>query len=110
MDSRTLFMGLNLFMFLFFMVCTANSSTNNFKISEENYLNWVKGMSWRNQSQSNLVEAKNKNSLFHEPCKKIKVHKNPKLGDFTTVKKAIASLPLFNPCRVVISVAPGTYR
>lgn len=100
------FMGLKLFIMpLFFIICTANSF-NQLKVSEENYLSWVKRMSWRNHSD--FVEAKNDKRF--QPCKKIKVHKNPKLGDFTTIKKAIASLPLFNPCRVVISVAPGTYR
>ncbi|KAG6384949.1 hypothetical protein SASPL_153772 [Salvia splendens] len=61
-------------------------------------------MSGRNHSIA--MEA---NHISH-PCKNIKVHKNPKKGDFNTIKSAIASLPLFNPCRAVISVAPGTYR
>ncbi|XP_057806900.1 probable pectinesterase 53 [Salvia miltiorrhiza] len=91
---------IKLFMLLFLMNCTANSHNT----SEENYLNWVRRMSWRNHSIS--MEATNS---VH-PCKIIKVHKNPNKGDFTTIKNAIASLPLFNPCRVVISVAPGTYR
>ncbi|XP_042038009.1 probable pectinesterase 53 [Salvia splendens] len=104
MDSWTQFMALKLFMLMFFLMnCTANSD-NNFKTSEENYLDWVRRMSWRNHSIA--MEA---NHISH-PCKNIKVHKNPKKGDFTTIKNAIASLPLFNPCRVVISVAPGTYR
>lgn len=104
MDSGTL--GLKLFMLLFLISCSADSDINfnQLKTSEENYLNWVRRISWRNHSI--LMEPK---EIFH-PCKNIEVHKNPKKGDFTTVKKAIASLPLFNPCRVVISVGPGTYR
>lgn len=104
-------MGLNLFastLMLFssslFLTTASSNSTNKLKISDKNYSDWLRRMSWRNHSDF-VVEAKNK----FEPCKKIKVHKNPKLGDFTTVKKAIASIPLFNPCRVVISVGPGTY-
>lgn len=102
-------MGLKhlLMLLLLFLIssCSANSDSH-LKTSEEIYLNWVRRMSWRNRSIS--MEAAD-SDIFH-PCKTIKVHKNPKKGDFTTIKKAIASLPLFNPCRVVISVGPGTYR
>nr|XP_027074283.1 probable pectinesterase 53 isoform X2 [Coffea arabica]XP_027078055.1 probable pectinesterase 53 isoform X2 [Coffea arabica] len=55
-------------------------------------------------------------SVFEEvknqftPCKKIKVHKNPRLGDYTTVQKAINAIPIINNCRVIISVSSGTYK
>ncbi|GFQ07833.1 probable pectinesterase 53 [Phtheirospermum japonicum] len=77
---------------------------NKQKLSEKSYLSWMKRMSSRNHS--NFLEAKNK----FQPCKIIRVHKNSKFGDFTSVKRAISSIPLFNPCRVLISVGPGIYR
>ncbi|KAL7089836.1 hypothetical protein ACP275_12G002300 [Erythranthe tilingii] len=104
-----------LILFLSNIVTTANSSKshskkktkfNELRKTEKRYFDWIKRMSSRNHSTNSFVEAKNK----FEPCKFIKVNKNPKLGDFTTVKNAINSIPLFNPCRVVISVSPGTYR
>nr|GMD51466.1 probable pectinesterase 53 [Ipomoea batatas] len=57
------------------------------------------------QTSNNQI-AENK----FQPCKTIKVNKNPKLGDFTTVQAAIDSIPTVNLCRVVISVGRGTYR
>ncbi|KAL8474941.1 hypothetical protein ACS0TY_030650 [Phlomoides rotata] len=82
-------------------ISTPHSSSNELKIS---YSNWMKLITSRNHS--NFAQANNK----FQPCKFIKVDKNPKLGDFTTLNNAIRSLPLLNPCRVVISVSPGTYR
>ncbi|PON99512.1 Pectinesterase, Tyr active site [Trema orientale] len=58
----------------------------------------------------------NKHSLFQkatnkfDPCFTIKVNQNPRLGAFTSVQKAISSLPVANDCRVVISLASGIYR
>ncbi|KAM7520113.1 hypothetical protein LguiB_019075 [Lonicera macranthoides] len=59
-------------------------------------------------------------SLNHSLCQKaknkfkpyliIKVHKTPKLGNFTTIRNVVKSLPLVNLCRVVISISAGTYR
>ncbi|XP_059293098.1 probable pectinesterase 53 isoform X2 [Lycium ferocissimum] len=72
--------------------------------NEDGYLNWINRMSSRNHSV--FQEAKNK----LEPCKLIKVNKNPKSGDFTTVQQAIDSIPIVNSCRVIISVSPGIYR
>lgn len=77
---------------------------NKLKNDKRMYLKWVKTMSSRNHSI--FQEAKNK----FQPCKTIKVHKNPKYGDYTTVKQAINSIPLYNPCRVVVYVSPGTYK
>lgn len=79
---------------------------NTLKVAnqENDYLNWINRMSSRNHS----VFQQAKNKLV--PCKFIKVNKNPKFGDFTTIQKAIDSIPIINLCRVVISVIPGTYR
>lgn len=68
------------------------------------YLNWVKRMGSRNHSV--FQEGKNK----YEPCKCIKVNKNPRLGHFTTVQQTIDSIPIINSCRVVISISPSIYR
>ncbi|CDP01931.1 unnamed protein product [Coffea canephora] len=57
-------------------------------------------------NHSVFEEAKNQ----FTPCKKIKVHKNPRLGDYTTVRKAINAIPIINNCRVIISVSAGTYK
>lgn len=106
---RTLRMKLLEF-FLMLMLFTISTSSarrdNTLKVAneEKDYLNWIHRMSSRNHSV--FQEAKNK----LEPCKFIKVNKNPKFGDFTTVQKAIDSIPIVNSCRVVISVSPGTYR
>ncbi|GFY80451.1 pectin lyase-like superfamily protein [Actinidia rufa] len=66
--------------------------------------NWVKLMGSFNHSL--LQKASNKFTA----CRTIKVHKNPKKGDFVSVQGAINSLPLVNLCRVVISVSAGIYR
>lgn len=98
-------MGLKLFIIILFFT-SANSRThlNSLKIAEEGYLDWIRRMSFRNHSH--FEEAKNK----FVPCKIIKVHKNPKYGDFTSMQKAINSIPVVNLCRVVISVSAGTYK
>ncbi|KAK4486000.1 hypothetical protein RD792_008658 [Penstemon davidsonii] len=110
MDSCKL-MGFHLFIttLFLFLSTTANSvsyskSFNELKNTEQMYLNWVKNTGSRNRSI--FMEAKNK----FQPCKTVKVHKNSKLGDFTTVQQALNSIPLFNPCRVVITISPGTYK
>lgn len=110
-------MGLNLFMLLLFLLlfrcgnCSSNSnshsyslSMNELKATEEAYFNWVHNVGSRNHSL--FEEAKNKFTV----CKRIKVHKNPKFGDYTSVQKAIDSVPIVNNCRVVISVSAGIYR
>ncbi|KAL2552748.1 putative pectinesterase 53 [Forsythia ovata] len=105
MEYSSTAMGLKLFIIiLFFSSAYSHSYSNSFKIAEEGYLNWIRRMNFRNHSL--FVEAKNK----FEPCRIIKVHKNPKYGDFTTMHKAINSIPVVNLCRVVISVSAGTYR
>ncbi|CAK9157053.1 unnamed protein product [Ilex paraguariensis] len=85
-----------------------NSSITLTVVSDEAYTKWVKQMGGGcSFKHSDLFDrAKNK----FKPCKTIKVDKNPRLGDFVSVQKAINSLPLVNFCRVVISISAGTYR
>ncbi|XP_057966734.1 probable pectinesterase 53 [Malania oleifera] len=71
---------------------------------EEDYINWVKQTGFFKHSF--YQKARNK----FKPCLTLKVNKNHALGDFTTVKKAINSVPVVNLCRVVISIGPGIYR
>ncbi|XP_011100946.1 probable pectinesterase 53 [Sesamum indicum] len=106
-DCSTLLMGMKLLgatTLIILLLTSSTTSASSIKNNEESYLNWVRRMSSRNHS--NFLDAKNK---FH-PCKTIKVNKNPKLAHFTTLDAAISSIPLFNPCRLLISVGPGTYR
>ncbi|KAG9131059.1 hypothetical protein Leryth_006808 [Lithospermum erythrorhizon] len=85
--------------------CISHSkSSNELKVAEEGYINWVK--SWGSLKHTPFQEAKNK----LKPCKTIKVHKKSKKGGFTSIQQAINSIPIFNQCRVVIYVAKGTYR
>lgn len=106
-------MGLKLFITVLLLVlsssgnCSSHSHRKNRLRgggTEKAYFKWVKNVGSRNHSI--FEEAKNKFTV----CKRIKVNKNWKLGDFTTVQKAINSIPIINNCRVVISVAAGTYR
>ncbi|OIT23677.1 PREDICTED: probable pectinesterase 53 isoform X1 [Nicotiana attenuata] len=109
--SRTRLLEL-LFILILFFAISANAKRgkhsrrhNKLKVAnEDGFLNWINSISSRNHSV--FQEAKNK----FEPCKYIKVNKNPKHGDFTTVQEAIDSIPIVNSCRVVISVSPGIYR
>lgn len=106
-------MGLKLFITVLLLVlsssgnCSSHSHRKNRLRgggTEKAYFKWVKNVGSRNHSI--FEEAKNKFTV----CKRIKVNKNWKLGGFTTVQKAINSIPIINNCRVVISVAAGTYR
>ncbi|GMN29199.1 hypothetical protein TIFTF001_002338 [Ficus carica] len=82
----------------------SSTSPHELETVEEAYLNWVKQMgSYRH---SLFQRPMNK---FH-PCKTIKVNKNPRFGAFSSVQKAINSLPVVNNCRVIISLGPGIYR
>ncbi|XP_019177475.1 PREDICTED: probable pectinesterase 53 [Ipomoea nil] len=93
------------FFFLFFPFSSVNcTSSNSLTVPNNGYMDWVKHIGSRNHSV--FQQAENK----LQPCKTIKVNKNPKLGDFTTVQAAIDSIPTVNLCRVVISVGRGTYR
>lgn len=79
-------------------------TSNELMITKNAYVNWLQHMGSLNHSV--FEEAKNQ----FTPCKKIKVHKNPRLGDYTTLQQAINSIPVINNCRVVISVSAGTYK
>ncbi|GAB4847505.1 Probable pectinesterase 53 [Ancistrocladus abbreviatus] len=69
-------------------------------------MKWVEHIGF--VKQQSFFQKSSKSML--KPCKTIKVNKNPKLGDFVSVQKAIDSLPVINLCRVVISISKGTYR
>lgn len=106
-------MGLKLFFILLLLVlggsgnCSSHSHShrkNRLRGIEKAYFKWVQNVGSRNHSI--FEAAKNKFTV----CKRIKVNKNCRLGDYTTVQKAIDSIPIVNNCRVVISVAAGTYR
>ncbi|KAK9285444.1 hypothetical protein L1049_024637 [Liquidambar formosana] len=73
-------------------------------VIEEAYLNWLKQVG--SFKHSLFQKAKNK----FKPCLTIRVDKNPRLGNFVMVQKAIDSLPAVNLCRVVISIGTGIYR
>lgn len=93
-----------LLLILMFQTVTSSASPNGLAKVEEAYLNWVKHV------------GSFKHSLFQKttnkfnPCLTIKVNQNPRLGAFTSVQKAINSLPVVNDCRVVISLGAGIYR
>ncbi|KAA8531951.1 hypothetical protein F0562_006907 [Nyssa sinensis] len=101
-------MILKLLLLILLLESTKSSSdpngSNGSVIIEEGYQNWVKQM------------GSFKHSLFQKPKKKfkpcltIKVHKNPRSGDFFKVQKAINSLRVVKNCRVVISVGAGIFR
>lgn len=80
--------------------------TNELKVTSpgEAYGHWVSRMG----SLKHSLFQKAKNKL--RPCLKLKVHKDPKKGDFTQVQAAINSLPMFSHCRVVIRISHGIYR
>lgn len=82
----------------------SSTSPNELETVEEAYLNWVKQMG--SYKHSLFQRPMNK---FH-PCKTIKVNKNPRFGAFSSVQKAVNSLPEVNNCRVIISLGPGIYR
>lgn len=92
------------FLFCSFSSVNSNNSYNSLIVANNGYMDWIKHIGSRNHSV--FQQAENK----FQPCKIIKVHKKPKLGDFTTVQQAIDSIPIVNLCRVVISVGRGTYR
>ncbi|KAF4371876.1 probable pectinesterase 53 [Cannabis sativa] len=72
---------------------------------EEAYLKWVKQIGSFNHSL--FQKPTNK----FDPCLTIQVSKNPRLlGAFTSIQKAVDSIPLVNECRVVISLSAGIYR
>lgn len=95
---------------LLLMTCTKSLShqnrTNELIVtgSEEAYGRWINKMG----SLKHSLFQKAKNKL--KPCLKLKVHKDPKKGDFTEVQAAINSLPIFSHCRVVIRISHGIYR
>ncbi|KAK4840161.1 hypothetical protein QYF36_001326 [Acer negundo] len=82
---------------------TSNKS-NELVMIEKAYVNWVK----MHASSKQPVFKNSKNKL--KPCLTIKVSKNPRLGDFATLQKAINAVPAINLCRVVIIIGAGTYR
>ncbi|KAH9662869.1 Pectinesterase [Citrus sinensis] len=85
----------------------ASNESNDLAVVEQGYLNWVNFKQHAPHLNHSLFQkAKNK----FKPCKTIKVNKNPRLGNFVTVQKAINSLPVINLCRVVIFISAGTYR
>ncbi|KAI8017759.1 putative pectinesterase 53 [Camellia lanceoleosa] len=95
---------LNLFFLILFFKNTKSLESNELVTIEEEHQNWVKLVGSFNHSF--FQKADNK----FEPCLAIKVHKNPNLGDFVSVQKAINSIPLGNRCRAVILVSKGIYR
>lgn len=85
----------------------ASDESNDLAVVEQGDLNWVNFKQHALHLNHSLFQkAKNK----FKPCKTIKVNKNPRLGNFVTVQKAINSLPVINLCRVVIFISAGTYR
>lgn len=82
----------------------ASNMSNEFIAVENAYMKWVT----QQASMKQPVFQKRKNKF--KPCRIIKVNKNPRLGDFVTVQKAINSLPVVNLCRVVIYISSGIYR
>ena len=94
-----------LLLILLFQSFSSSTSPNGLATVEEAYLNWVKKMGSFKQ-YSLYQKAINK----FDPCLIIKVNQNPRLGAFTSVQKAIDSLPIVNDCRVVISLDAGIYR
>ncbi|KAL9461691.1 hypothetical protein AB3S75_004645 [Citrus x aurantiifolia] len=104
-------MLLNLFLLALLLERTsswvASNESNDLAVVEQGYLNWVNFKQHALHLNHSLFQkAKNK----FKPCKTIKVNKNPRLGNFVTVQKAINSLPVINLCRVVIFISAGTYR
>ncbi|KAI4314784.1 hypothetical protein L6164_027659 [Bauhinia variegata] len=99
---------------LFFLILLLEFSSTSSRINgsngtvmvEQAYRNWVKGFGSSKLKHYRFQKAKNK----LDPCLTLKVNKNPKLGDFVSVQKAISSLPQVNTCRVVISISSGIYR
>lgn len=94
---------------LIFLLASASSTlnadgSNELVMTEEAYRSWVK----RVGSFKHSVFQKAKNKL--KPCLTIKVDKDQSLGHFASVQKAVDSLPVNNPCRVVISIGAGIYR
>ncbi|KAL5752534.1 hypothetical protein ACOSQ2_023041 [Xanthoceras sorbifolium] len=104
---------LKLFLLIFLLLGRANSSSlvisnkskNELVTVEKAYINWVK----MHASLKPHPVFKKANNKF-KTCLTIKVSKNPKLGDFVTVQKAINAVPATNLCRVVIFIGAGTYR
>ncbi|XP_062102525.1 probable pectinesterase 53 [Humulus lupulus] len=84
---------------------TSLTSGKGSTMVEEAYLSWVKQMG--SFKHSLFQKATNK----FEPCLTIQVNQNPRvLGAFTSIQKAVDSLPQVNDCRVVISLSAGIYR
>ncbi|KAE8685409.1 putative pectinesterase 53 [Hibiscus syriacus] len=81
-----------------------SSSLSQYEVIEKQYLNWVRHKSFLKQS----LFGKPKNKL--KPCLTINVNKKPSLVEFSSVRKAIRSIPIINRCRVVICIGAGTYR
>ncbi|KAK2657054.1 hypothetical protein Ddye_010106 [Dipteronia dyeriana] len=81
-----------------------SDKSNELVMIEKSYVNWVKM-----HASSKQPVFKNAKHKF-KPCMTIKVSKNPRLGDFVTLQKAINAVPAINLCRVVIFIGAGTYR
>lgn len=84
------------------------SGANGSLSIERDYRKWLRQMgSFRH---SLTKKPKNNSKKVPKPCLIVRVSKKKKSRAFSSVKKAINSIPTVNNCRVVVSVGPGTYR
>lgn len=72
--------------------------------SEQQFMKWVNFVGGLRHSLFSVAY----NKLV--PSYTITVDRNPATGDFTTIQKAIDSLPMINVVRVVIKVHAGVYK
>ncbi|CAO2830541.1 unnamed protein product [Amaranthus hypochondriacus] len=96
-----------------------NVSSVTLKVVESEFFHWVNHIRAnsfkKHRKKLHLEKQKEKTHLKmkHSKILKLRVRNHKKSSSsnyFTSVQKAIDSIPIDNSCRIVICIGPGTYR
>nr|QIR83194.1 pectin methylesterase 36 [Cunninghamia lanceolata] len=85
-------------------IVPVNRNATDAEMVEHQFMKWVL---WVGTLRHSVFRAA-KNKLI--PSFYVTVDKTPGVGDYTSVKQALSSLPLINLVRIVIKINPGVYK